>query len=161
MYKLGGFFFRRNYCSCTLVSEQLTVKWFLHLSLTLQSYVSDHPSIVLLDPLPAMTQLLDRFASYRIMTKLHNSLRGELQCHSVYCGWLFTLWVLTTAFAITFCPTDWRICSPPYLEVHSASDLSSIQQAVMTQGLSFPLSQFTLCSSVASQVLTCWMQIFF
>ncbi|XP_035535891.1 inositol-tetrakisphosphate 1-kinase-like [Morone saxatilis] len=74
-----------------------------------QSYVSAHPSTVLLDPLPAMTQLLDRFASYRIMSKLHNSLR------------------------------DWRICSPPYLEIHSDSDLSSIQQAVMTQGLSFPL----------------------
>ncbi|XP_051255513.1 inositol-tetrakisphosphate 1-kinase-like isoform X4 [Dicentrarchus labrax] len=74
-----------------------------------QSYVSAHPSTVILDPLPAMTQLLDRFASYRIMSKLHNSLR------------------------------DWRICSPPYLEINSASDLSSIQQAVMTQGLSFPL----------------------
>ncbi|XP_070684729.1 inositol-tetrakisphosphate 1-kinase-like [Pempheris klunzingeri] len=74
-----------------------------------QSYVSAHPSTVLLDPLPAMTQLLDRFASYRIMSKLHNSLR------------------------------DWRICSPPYLKIHSAGDLSSIQQAVMTQGLGFPL----------------------
>lgn len=74
-----------------------------------QSYVSAHPRTVLLDPLPAMTQLLDRFASYRIMSKLHNSLQ------------------------------DWRICSPPYLEIHSASDLSSIQQAVTTQGLSFPL----------------------
>uniref|UniRef100_A0A4W6E220 Inositol-tetrakisphosphate 1-kinase n=1 Tax=Lates calcarifer TaxID=8187 RepID=A0A4W6E220_LATCA len=56
---------------------------------------------ILLDPLPAMTRLLDRFASYRIM--------------------------------------NWRICSPPYLEVHRASDLPSIQQAVMAQGLSFPL----------------------
>lgn len=44
--------------------------------LTLQSYVSAHPSTALLDPLPAMTQLLDRFASYRIMSKLHNSLQG-------------------------------------------------------------------------------------
>uniref|UniRef100_A0A4W6E3H7 Inositol-tetrakisphosphate 1-kinase n=1 Tax=Lates calcarifer TaxID=8187 RepID=A0A4W6E3H7_LATCA len=79
------------------------------LSFTLQTYVSTHPSTVLLDPLPAMTRLLDRFASYRIMSKLHNSLR------------------------------DWRICSPPYLEVHRASDLPSIQQAVMAQGLSFPL----------------------
>uniref|UniRef100_A0A4W6EZ53 Inositol-tetrakisphosphate 1-kinase n=1 Tax=Lates calcarifer TaxID=8187 RepID=A0A4W6EZ53_LATCA len=66
-----------------------------------ESYVSTHPSTVLLDPLPAMTRLLDRFASYRIM--------------------------------------NWRICSPPYLEVHRASDLPSIQQAVMAQGLSFPL----------------------
>ncbi|XP_029372943.1 inositol-tetrakisphosphate 1-kinase-like [Echeneis naucrates] len=74
-----------------------------------QSFVSAHPNTVLLDPLPAMTKLLDRFASYRIMSKLHNALR------------------------------DWRICSPPYLEVHSASDLSSIQHAVMAQGLSFPL----------------------
>ncbi|XP_034556329.1 inositol-tetrakisphosphate 1-kinase-like [Notolabrus celidotus] len=74
-----------------------------------QSYVSAHPSTVLLDPLPAMTQLLDRFASYQIMSKLRNSLR------------------------------DWRICSPPYLEIHSSSDLPSIQQTVMTQGLSFPL----------------------
>uniref|UniRef100_A0A3Q3W001 Inositol-tetrakisphosphate 1-kinase n=1 Tax=Mola mola TaxID=94237 RepID=A0A3Q3W001_MOLML len=74
-----------------------------------QSYVAAHPGTVLLDPLPAMTQLLDRFASYRIMTKLHNSLR------------------------------DWRICSPPYLEIHSVSDPSSIQQAVMAQGLSFPI----------------------
>uniref|UniRef100_A0A4W6E215 Inositol-tetrakisphosphate 1-kinase n=1 Tax=Lates calcarifer TaxID=8187 RepID=A0A4W6E215_LATCA len=66
-----------------------------------ETYVSTHPSTVLLDPLPAMTRLLDRFASYRIM--------------------------------------NWRICSPPYLEVHRASDLPSIQQAVMAQGLSFPL----------------------
>ncbi|KAF7650090.1 hypothetical protein LDENG_00131660, partial [Lucifuga dentata] len=73
------------------------------------SYISAHPSTVLLDPLPAMTQLLDRFASYRIMRKLQNLLR------------------------------DWRICSPPYLEVHSAMDMSGIQQAVVEQGLSFPL----------------------
>uniref|UniRef100_A0A3P8U7J9 Inositol-tetrakisphosphate 1-kinase n=1 Tax=Amphiprion percula TaxID=161767 RepID=A0A3P8U7J9_AMPPE len=74
-----------------------------------QSYVSAHPSTILLDPLPAMTQLLDRFASYRIMSKLHNSLR------------------------------DWRICSPPYLEIHSATDLTSIQQTLAAQNLSFPL----------------------
>ncbi|KAK5868287.1 hypothetical protein PBY51_009315 [Eleginops maclovinus] len=72
-----------------------------------QSFVSDNPSTVLLDPLPAMTQLLDRFVSYRIMSELHNSLQ------------------------------DWHVCSPPYLEIHSAGDLSSIQQAVTT--LSFPL----------------------
>ncbi|XP_039635104.1 inositol-tetrakisphosphate 1-kinase-like isoform X2 [Perca fluviatilis] len=48
-------------------SQQLLVNF--------QSYVSAHPSTVLLDPLPAMTQLLDRFASYRIMSKLHNSIR--------------------------------------------------------------------------------------
>ncbi|XP_069390689.1 inositol-tetrakisphosphate 1-kinase-like isoform X2 [Paralichthys olivaceus] len=74
-----------------------------------QSYVSTHPGTVLLDPLPAMSRLLDRFASYRIMSELHNSLR------------------------------DWHICSPPYLEVPSAADLSSIKQAVTAQGLSFPL----------------------
>ncbi|KAM9812440.1 inositol-tetrakisphosphate 1-kinase-like [Syngnathus typhle] len=74
-----------------------------------QAYVSGHSRTVLLDPLPAMTQILDRFASYRIMSNLQNSLR------------------------------DWHICSPPYLEVHSASDVPSIQQKVMTQNLSFPL----------------------
>uniref|UniRef100_A0A4W6CMX8 Inositol-tetrakisphosphate 1-kinase n=1 Tax=Lates calcarifer TaxID=8187 RepID=A0A4W6CMX8_LATCA len=84
-------------------AEEVCLLWLL------STYVSTHPSTVLLDPLPAMTRLLDRFASYRIMSKLHNSLR------------------------------DWRICSPPYLEVHRASDLPSIQQAVMAQGLSFPL----------------------
>uniref|UniRef100_A0A8C2XA66 Inositol-tetrakisphosphate 1-kinase n=1 Tax=Cyclopterus lumpus TaxID=8103 RepID=A0A8C2XA66_CYCLU len=65
-----------------------------------QSYVSAHPATVLLDPLPAMTRLLDRFASYRIMSD---------------------------------------ICSPPYLEIHRASEPPSIQQAMMTQGVSFPL----------------------
>nr|XP_043887576.1 inositol-tetrakisphosphate 1-kinase-like isoform X2 [Solea senegalensis] len=74
-----------------------------------QSYVSTHPDTILLDPLPAMSQLLDRFASYRIMSKLHNSLR------------------------------DWRICSPPYLEVQTDSDLISINQTVTAQDLSFPL----------------------
>lgn len=74
-----------------------------------QSYVSAHPRTILLDPLPAMTQLLDRFASCRIMSKLHNSLR------------------------------DWRICSPPYLEIHNATDLTSIQQTVISQDLHFPL----------------------
>ncbi|XP_029570087.1 inositol-tetrakisphosphate 1-kinase-like, partial [Salmo trutta] len=73
-----------------------------------QGYVSTHPHTVLLDPLPAMSQLLDRFASYRIMSQLQNSLR------------------------------DWRISSPPYLEI-STSDLSVIQQDVESKGLSFPL----------------------
>uniref|UniRef100_A0A3Q3M8I5 Inositol-tetrakisphosphate 1-kinase n=1 Tax=Mastacembelus armatus TaxID=205130 RepID=A0A3Q3M8I5_9TELE len=77
-----------------------------------QSYVSAHPSTALLDPLPAMTQLLDRFASYQIMN-------------------------LTPA--LSFYLTDWRICSPPYLEIHSATDLPSIQQVLVEQGLSFPL----------------------
>ncbi|KAG9330292.1 hypothetical protein JZ751_025867, partial [Albula glossodonta] len=54
-----------------------------------QEYVSAHSHMVLLDPLPAMTQLLDRFASYRIMNKLQKSLR------------------------------DWGICSPPYLEINT------------------------------------------
>ena len=62
------------------------VKLFPHLSLQFQSYVSANPSTVILDPLPAMSQLLDRFVSYRIMTKLHNSLQGGLQFHSVYSG---------------------------------------------------------------------------
>nr|XP_029529978.1 inositol-tetrakisphosphate 1-kinase-like [Oncorhynchus nerka] len=75
-----------------------------------QGYVSTHPHTVLLDPLPAMSQLLDRFVSYRIMSQLQNSLR------------------------------DWRISSPPYLEI-STSDLSVIQQDVESKGLSFPLSQ--------------------
>ncbi|XP_030600565.1 inositol-tetrakisphosphate 1-kinase-like [Archocentrus centrarchus] len=74
-----------------------------------QSYVSAHPDTILLDPLPAMTQLLDRFASCQKMSQLNSSLR------------------------------DWHICTPPYLEVHSGSELSSIQQAVITQGLTFPL----------------------
>uniref|UniRef100_A0A8C5DYI4 Inositol-tetrakisphosphate 1-kinase-like n=1 Tax=Gouania willdenowi TaxID=441366 RepID=A0A8C5DYI4_GOUWI len=69
------------------------------------SYVSTHPSTILVDPLPAMSQLLDRFTSYRIMSQLHKSLRDRL------------------------------ICSPPYLEIHSVDDLSSIQQAVITQTL--------------------------
>ncbi|XP_077579400.1 inositol-tetrakisphosphate 1-kinase-like [Stigmatopora nigra] len=74
-----------------------------------QSYVSAHPRIVLLDPIPAMSQILDRFTSYQIMSKLHNSLR------------------------------DWHICSPPYVEVHSGSDMPSILQKVTSQNLSFPL----------------------
>ena len=72
--------------ACSFIqSYMLEVRRILRLSFTLQSYVSAHPSTVLLDPLPAMTQLLDRFASYRIMSKLHNSIRGELQLFSVYC----------------------------------------------------------------------------
>ncbi|KAM8905149.1 uncharacterized protein AB9W97_008450 isoform 5-T5 [Spinachia spinachia] len=75
-----------------------------------QSYVASHPTTVLLDPLPAMTRLLDRFASYRIMSHLRDSLR------------------------------DWGICSPPYLEIHGASELPSVHQALMSHGLSFPLN---------------------
>ncbi|KAM8905147.1 inositol-tetrakisphosphate 1-kinase-like isoform 3-T3 [Spinachia spinachia] len=75
-----------------------------------QSYVASHPTTVLLDPLPAMTRLLDRFASYRIMSHLRDSLRA-----------------------------DWGICSPPYLEIHGASELPSVHQALMSHGLSFPL----------------------
>lgn len=44
--------------------------------------------------------------------------------------------------------TDWRICSPPYLEIHNASDLSSIQQSVRNQGLSFPLGLFACLKNV-------------
>ncbi|XP_064159850.1 inositol-tetrakisphosphate 1-kinase-like [Anguilla rostrata] len=58
-----------------------------------QEYVSAHPLTVMLDPLPAMIQLLDRFASYRIMNKLQNSLR------------------------------DRGICSPPYLEINTSDQL--------------------------------------
>ncbi|MCI4385588.1 hypothetical protein PGIGA_G00052360 [Pangasianodon gigas] len=54
-----------------------------------QTYVSTHPHTVLLDPLPAMRQLLDRFASYRIISKLQNTLRGK------------------------------SICCPPYLEINT------------------------------------------
>lgn len=74
-----------------------------------QHYVSSHSDTVLLDPLPAMTQLLDRFASYRIMSRLQNSLR------------------------------DWRISSPPYMEIHSDRDLPSVEEAVTMQGISYPL----------------------
>ncbi|XP_072315022.1 inositol-tetrakisphosphate 1-kinase-like [Eucyclogobius newberryi] len=74
-----------------------------------QKYVSAHPRTVILDPLPAMTQLLDRFASCHIMSKLHRSLK------------------------------DWRICSPPYLEVPGDADLSSVHGAVKEHDLSFPL----------------------
>uniref|UniRef100_A0A8C6UY20 Inositol-tetrakisphosphate 1-kinase n=1 Tax=Neogobius melanostomus TaxID=47308 RepID=A0A8C6UY20_9GOBI len=74
-------------------SQQLLVNF--------KKYTSAHPSTVILDPLPAMTQLLDRFVSYRIM--------------------------------------NWHICSPPYLEVPSESDLSSIHRAVKEHNLSFPL----------------------
>ncbi|CAI5694501.1 unnamed protein product [Oreochromis niloticus] len=42
-----------------------------------QSYVSAHPDTVLLDPLPAMAKLLDRFVSCRIMSQLNSSLRGD------------------------------------------------------------------------------------
>ncbi|KAJ8280251.1 hypothetical protein GJAV_G00052320 [Gymnothorax javanicus] len=52
-----------------------------------QDYMSAHPLTVMLDPLPAMSLLLDRFVSYRIMNKLQNSLK------------------------------DRGICSPPYLEI--------------------------------------------
>ncbi|XP_054455563.1 inositol-tetrakisphosphate 1-kinase-like [Anoplopoma fimbria] len=65
-----------------------------------QSYVSTHPDTVLLDPLPAMARLLDRFASYQLMNNLHNSLR------------------------------DWRICSPAYLEIHSSSDLPLLNNSL-------------------------------
>ncbi|XP_053363729.1 inositol-tetrakisphosphate 1-kinase-like [Clarias gariepinus] len=54
-----------------------------------QTYVSTHPHTVLLDPLPAMRQLLDRFASYRIISKLQNTLQGK------------------------------SICCPPYLEINT------------------------------------------
>uniref|UniRef100_A0A8C7T079 inositol-1,3,4-trisphosphate 5/6-kinase n=1 Tax=Oncorhynchus mykiss TaxID=8022 RepID=A0A8C7T079_ONCMY len=44
-----------------------------------QGYVSVHPHTVLLDPLPAMSQLLDRFASKQIMSQLQNSPRSTAQ----------------------------------------------------------------------------------
>lgn len=91
-----------------------------------------------------MTQLLDRFASYRIMTKLHNSLRGPpLPSHPLPPppgrpaqfrrdgggNW-----------GVVLRPPDWRICSPPYLEIHSEGDLACVHQAVTDHALSFPLS---------------------
>ncbi|KAJ3591049.1 hypothetical protein NHX12_008996 [Muraenolepis orangiensis] len=80
-----------------------------HLLANFQSYIWAHPLTILLDPLSSMSRLLDRFTSYGIMSQLHNSLR------------------------------DWRVCSPPYLSLQGPGDLSSIQEAMDTQGLSFPL----------------------
>ncbi|RXM97908.1 Inositol-tetrakisphosphate 1-kinase [Acipenser ruthenus] len=54
-----------------------------------ERYTAGHPHTVLLDPLPAMRRLLDRFASYRIMEGLQTAIPGE-----------------------------W-ICSPPYMEINS------------------------------------------
>ncbi|KAK6470697.1 inositol-tetrakisphosphate 1-kinase-like isoform X1 [Huso huso] len=54
-----------------------------------EGYTAGHPRTVLLDPLPAMRRLLDRFASYRIMEGLQTAIPGE--------------WV----------------CSPPYMEINS------------------------------------------
>ncbi|MGH0153094.1 UNVERIFIED_CONTAM: hypothetical protein FKN15_023315 [Acipenser sinensis] len=54
-----------------------------------EGYTAGHPHTVLLDPLPAMRRLLDRFASYRIMEGLQTAIPGE-----------------------------W-ICSPPYMEISS------------------------------------------
>ncbi|XP_062408287.1 inositol-tetrakisphosphate 1-kinase-like isoform X1 [Sardina pilchardus] len=54
-----------------------------------QSYISAHPETVLVDPLPAMTQLLDRFTSYRIISQLQSTLEGR------------------------------SICCPPYLEINT------------------------------------------
>lgn len=55
------------------INEQLVTP----LSFPPQSYVSAHPDTVLLDPLPAMAKLLDRFISGRIMSQLNSSLRGD------------------------------------------------------------------------------------
>nr|XP_015196187.1 PREDICTED: inositol-tetrakisphosphate 1-kinase-like isoform X2 [Lepisosteus oculatus] len=55
-----------------------------------EKHVAAHPLTVLLDPLPAMRQLLDRFVSYHIMNRLHDVM------------------------------ADPRICSPPYLEISTA-----------------------------------------
>lgn len=46
---------------------------------------------------------------------------------------------------------DWRICSPPYLEIHNASELPSIQQAVRNRGLSFPLGLLACLTCVHIQ----------
>uniref|UniRef100_A0AAQ4RI78 Inositol-tetrakisphosphate 1-kinase n=1 Tax=Gasterosteus aculeatus aculeatus TaxID=481459 RepID=A0AAQ4RI78_GASAC len=73
------------------------------------------PPTVLLDPLPAMTRTVRSFSA-------------GLQ-----------MYLLTVAPPVICCPADWCICSPPYLEIHSAADLPSIHQALVTQGLSFPL----------------------
>ncbi|XP_023689216.2 inositol-tetrakisphosphate 1-kinase-like [Paramormyrops kingsleyae] len=49
-----------------------------------QEYVFLHPQTILLDPLPAMTKLLDRFASYCIMNTLQNSMREKCICTPPY-----------------------------------------------------------------------------
>ncbi|XP_041092193.1 inositol-tetrakisphosphate 1-kinase-like [Polyodon spathula] len=54
-----------------------------------EGYTAEHPHTVLLDPLPAMRRLLDRFASYRIMERLQTAIPG-----------------------------DW-VCSPPYMKINS------------------------------------------
>lgn len=52
-----------------------------------QDYISAHPETVLLDPLPAMTQLLDRFASYRIINQLQHTLKGLTVTQLCYLAW--------------------------------------------------------------------------
>ncbi|XP_063060528.1 inositol-tetrakisphosphate 1-kinase-like [Engraulis encrasicolus] len=49
-----------------------------------QNYISAHPQTVLLDPLPAMSKLLDRFASYHIMSQLQDRIKGKSICCPPY-----------------------------------------------------------------------------
>ncbi|XP_039616533.1 inositol-tetrakisphosphate 1-kinase-like [Polypterus senegalus] len=49
-----------------------------------QEYTAAHPYTVLLDPLPAMRKLLDRFVSYRIMGRLQTTIPGGQVCCPPY-----------------------------------------------------------------------------
>ena len=41
-----------------------------------QEYIDAHPETVILDPLPAIRTLLDRFKSYKLIHKLEESMKG-------------------------------------------------------------------------------------
>ncbi|MGH0169618.1 UNVERIFIED_CONTAM: hypothetical protein FKN15_056652 [Acipenser sinensis] len=49
-----------------------------------EGYTAGHPHTVLLDPLPAMRRLLDRFASYRIMEGLQTAIPGETHTSTLH-----------------------------------------------------------------------------
>uniref|UniRef100_H3BG63 Inositol-tetrakisphosphate 1-kinase n=1 Tax=Latimeria chalumnae TaxID=7897 RepID=H3BG63_LATCH len=75
----------------------------------LENYVTAHPHLILLDPLPAIRKLLDRFESYKLIQSLQHQA----------------------------CLTDDRICSPPYLELE-VSDRSKLLRRISEQKLTFP-----------------------
>ncbi|XP_062857509.1 inositol-tetrakisphosphate 1-kinase [Trichomycterus rosablanca] len=74
---------------------------------SVQEYIDAHPETVILDPLPAIRTLVDRFKSYKLIHKIEE------------------------------CMNDERICSPPFMVLHSECGPETLEQ-LHQGGITFP-----------------------
>ncbi|XP_017538319.1 inositol-tetrakisphosphate 1-kinase [Pygocentrus nattereri] len=69
-----------------IVEADQNVTEALRLVQSVQEYIDAHPETVILDPLPAIRTLLDRFKSYKLIHKLEESMKDDRICSPSFMG---------------------------------------------------------------------------